>query len=113
MAAPRAVAAFELDSTPADLVQQVRQRATALSATPAIHDGRPGAWFCGKRTFEHRGDVARDDRRACALGGKPRFPCIHRADPRALGVVQDRSVFCAGDMIFDKFEGERTSTRSG
>src|SRR4029453_7287273 len=103
--APRSIASFELDGAPSDLVQKVNERAAALAAAPAIDDRRPAARLARDRTFEHRRDVARDDRRPRTLGGESRFLRVHRPDAGAFDIVQHRSVLGARDMILCKFRG--------
>ena len=103
--APRAVAAVELDGAPTNLVQHVRQRAAALAAAPAVDHRRPAARHRRERTFEHRSDIARDERRTGALGGEARFLRVHRADPCALVVTEHRPVLGAGNVILGELGG--------
>src|ERR1022692_1579726 len=98
MPAIRSVAAVELHRTPADLVQDVGERAAALSAAPAIDQRFPVARLVGERTVEHRGDVSCHERRAqparleCGTG-------VQGADAGALGVVEHRQIHCTGNVI--------------
>ncbi len=73
MAAIRAIAAVELHRAPADLVEHVRQRATALAAAPAIHQRAPVARLVGERVLDHARDVARDHRGAQPARGEGRI----------------------------------------
>src|SRR5262245_60353270 len=82
------VSAFELYRTPADFLQHVRERAAALAATPAVHERRPFSRLVAAVGLEDSRDVARDQRRPEALGGEARDLRVHRADFRALCVVE-------------------------
>jgi hypothetical protein len=82
--------AVELHRAPADLAQHVGERAAALAAAPAVDERRPVARLCGEWTLQHRRDVACDQCRAGTPRRKRRVLCVHRADARALRVVQHR-----------------------
>ena len=78
----------------------MRERAAALAAAPAVDERRPVARLVGEWALEHRGDVARDQRGAGAPRGERRLLRVHRADARALVVVEHREVRRAGNVVF-------------
>ncbi len=99
------VAAGEPRRAPADFAQDVGERTAALTAAPAVDQWCPVARLVRERAFEHRGDVARNDRGAEASRGERRFLRVHRADARPLGVVQHRMIDGARNVVLREFRG--------
>ena len=98
------IAALELHRTPADFVQHLRERPTALAASPAVHQRAPLARQLRECGFEHRGDVARNDRGA-ELTRSERRACVQCPNPRSLGIIEHRMIRRQRDMILGELCG--------
>ena len=98
------IAALELHRTPADFVQHLRERPTALAASPAVHQRAPLARQLRECGFEHRGDVARNDRGA-ELARSKRRACVQCPNPRSLGIIEHRMIRRQRDMILGELCG--------
>src|SRR6185437_8215434 len=99
----RAIAAVELRCAKADFAEHVHERAAALSAAPAVDERRPLARLVAHVGFDDARDVAGDDRGAGLARIERRNLHVHRADERALVVVEHRQVHGAEQMIVGKF----------
>ena len=110
-----AIAAFELDRAPADLVQHVRERAAALSAAPAVDERAPSRAACRRTRPSSIAAMLRATTAAPArLRGERRILRVQRADARALGVVEHRVVLARRECDRPRTRtGLRTSMRSG
>src|SRR6185436_15755278 len=75
----RAIAAFERARIPADLAQDVRHRAGALAAAPAIDEWPPSLIVLPERHFYMTRDVLRDQRGAELLRLERRHLLVERA----------------------------------
>src|SRR5579864_9023086 len=108
MPAVRAITAVELRGAKADLTEHVHQRAAALAAAPAIDERRPFPRLVAHVGFDDARDVARDDRGAGLARIERRDLHVHRADERALVVVEHRQVHRAGHVVL-RILGRRTN----
>jgi len=98
----RTIAAVELHRAKPDLAKHVRERAAALAAAPAVDERGPFARLVAHVRFDDARDVARDDRRARLARVEGGLLHVHRADVRALVVVEHRQVHGAGQMVLGK-----------
>ena len=100
-----AVAAGKSLGRPADFAQDVRHRARALAAAPAVDERSPALIF----PAEKRVDVARHilchERGAELFRLEGRHALVERADLGALGVVEHRRGNRAGNMVERIFRG--------
>ncbi len=101
--AERLVPARQLSCVPADLAQYVRDRRTALSATPAVQQRTPLTGMFAQRPLEMACDVGCDEGGADLARSKGRNLLVERADVGAFCVGEDRQIACAGNAIECEF----------
>src|SRR5256885_761416 len=83
------VAALEGFCVPADLAQDVRHRARALAAAPAIDEGAPVAVLAAEQRLDMARDVLREERSAELARVERRDLLVESANRGALGVIQN------------------------
>src|SRR6267143_1151206 len=81
------VAALEGFYLPADLAQDVRHRAGALAAAPAVDERAPRAVLAAEQRLDVPGDVLREERGAELARVERRDLLVDSTDRGALGVV--------------------------
>src|SRR5216117_1481144 len=99
------VAALEGFCVPADLAQDVRHRARALAAAPAVDERAPTAVLAAEQRLDVPRDVLRQQRGAELAGIELRDLLVERANRGALGVVERWRRDRAGDVVFGVFCG--------
>src|SRR5882672_4805917 len=90
---------------PADLAQDVRHRAGALAAAPAVDQRAPMAVLAAEQGLDVPRDVLREERGAELARVELRDLLVEGADRGALGVVQNWRGDRAGDVVFGVFGG--------
>src|SRR6267143_784673 len=99
------VAAFEGFYVPADLAQDVRHRAGALAAAPAVDERAPVAVLAAEQGLDVTGNVLREERGAEFARVERRNLLVEGADRGALGVVERWRGDRARDVVFGVFGG--------
>lgn len=99
------VAAVELRGLEADLLQNMRHRSAAVSATPAIDQRLVASRFVLEMPFQVVGDMPGNQGRAHFLGVKGGSLFVQGADTRAFLVIEYRQIDRAGNMVFLEFRG--------
>src|SRR5438876_7831533 len=99
------VAALEGLCVPADLAQDVRHRARALAAAPAVDERAPTAVLAAEQRLDVPRDVLREQRGAELARVERRDLLVESTHRGALGVVQNWRRDRAGDVVFGVFCG--------
>ena len=105
MPAIGAITAIELDGPPADFGEDVRKRAAAFAAAPAVDEGPPFPWLVRAVGFKDARDIAGDECGAAAFGGECGNLRVQRAHFRALCVVQHGQAHGPRHMVVGKLGG--------
>src|SRR6266513_4786697 len=99
------VAALEGFYVPADLPQDVRHRARALAAAPAVDERAPTAVLAAEQRLDVPRDVLREQRGAELARVEWRDLLVESSNRGALGVVERWRRDRAGDVVFGVFCG--------
>ena len=94
------VAATETAYAPAHLGENVGEGTTALTAPPAIEQGMPCAWTVDKPGLNMSSNVRADECCSDLFGIEGRDLFVDRANAGALGIIEHRAVYRAGNMVF-------------
>jgi len=97
------VAAFHQCYLETDLVEDQRQRATALAAAPAVGQGLPVLGFVEHLALNVAGNIARGNGCTAFFGFELVDLLVQRADQDAFLVVQRGPVDCTRQVVFGVF----------
>src|SRR4030088_2822579 len=99
------VTTLERLRVPADFAQDVRHRARALAAAPAVDERAPVAVLAAEQGLDVTGNVLREERGAEFARVERRNLLVEGADRGALGVVERRRRDRARDVVFGVLSG--------